>query len=112
MSTYYMDYVAIGRRIATKRRKLRLTQNFVEEQAGLSSKYLSNIEHGRSIPSIDVLMHVADVLHMTPNELLLGSTAEEEIGLDKALVDDILRLTPQKQVVARSLLNWLFEQEI
>ena len=68
----YMEYEEIGRRIAGKRKRLRMTQTEVEERAGLSRKYLSNIEHGRSVQSIDVLMQIADVLHMTPNELLLG----------------------------------------
>ena len=50
----YMDYTEIGRRIAQKRRKLLLTQAEVEAKADLSPRYLSNIERGRSIPSIDV----------------------------------------------------------
>ena len=49
----YMDYAEIGRRIAQKRRKLLLTQAEVEAKAELSPRYLSNIERGRSIPSIN-----------------------------------------------------------
>lgn len=52
-----------------------MTQAEVEDRANLSRRYLSNIERGRSIPSIDVLMQIADVLHCTPNELLLGAAA-------------------------------------
>lgn len=72
---YYMNYAEIGKRIAEKRKKLRMTQAEVEDKAGLSHKYLSNIEHGRSVPSIDVLMQIADVLHSAPNEFLLGAAS-------------------------------------
>lgn len=76
----YMNYAEIGRRIAQKRRKLLLTQAEVEAKAELSPRYLSNIERGRSIPSIDVLMQIADVLHMTPDEVLLGADTMSQGG--------------------------------
>ena len=112
----YMEYEEIGRRIAVKRRQLRMTQSEVEEKAGLGRKYLSNIEHGRSIPSIDVLMQIADVLHMTPNELLLGAVFmgndAPEAGQEEVLVENIRRLPREKQVMARNFLDWLKEQKL
>lgn len=111
---YYMDYARIGKRIAEKRRKLRMTQAEVEDRANLSHKYLSNIEHGRSVPSIDVLMQIADVLHSTPNEFLLGAAfteQPEESEMDNVLFADIKHLSKDKQTVARSFIGWLEEQE-
>lgn len=111
----YMEYEEIGRRIATKRRQLRMKQSEVEEMAGLSRKYLSNIEHGRSIPSIDVLMQIADVLHMTPNELLLGAAfgkSASEVEQRDVLIENICKLPPKKQEVARNFLDWLEEQKM
>lgn len=110
---YYMDYTKIGKRIAEKRKKLRMTQAEVEDRANLSHKYLSNIEHGRSIPSIDVLMQIADVLHSAPNEFLLGAAFTEEAEkseLDNVLIADIRRLPIEKQTVARDFIGWLGEQ--
>ena len=93
-----------------------MTQTEVEERAGLSRKYLSNIEHGRSVPSIDVLMQIADVLHMTPNELLLGAVSlgreTPEIEQEDVLMENIRRLPAQKQAVARNFLDWLEEQKM
>lgn len=103
----YMDYTEIGKRIAHVRRARRMTQVEVENEAGLSHKYLSNIEHGRSIPSIDVLIQIADVLHTTPNELLLGAGAEEEE--DDSVLANFRRLPSGKQKVAKEFLNWLNE---
>ena len=38
-----LDYKEIGRRIAQRRRDLKLKQITVSERAGISDKYLSNI---------------------------------------------------------------------
>ena len=51
-----IDYKEIGRRIARRRKELKLTQFEVEEQADLGQKYLSNIERSISIPSIEVII--------------------------------------------------------
>lgn len=67
-----IDYQEIGRRIARRRRFLGLRQAEVCEQCGINSNYLSNIEHAKSIPSIDVLLRICDALHTTPDALLLG----------------------------------------
>lgn len=113
---YYMNYEQVGKKIAGKRKQLRMTQAEVEKQAGLSPKYLSNIEHGRSIPSIDVLMQIADVLHMTPNELLLGAVSAEngdtEMEQETVLLENIRKLPSNKQAMARNFLDWLNEQNL
>ncbi len=108
---YYMEYKEIGRRIAERRKKLRMTQAEVEDRANLSRKYLSNIEHGRSVPSIDVLMQIADVLHSTPNEFLLGADLTGRSELAAALTSDIQRLPEDKQAIAKSFIGWLEEQQ-
>ena len=108
----YMDCTEIGRRIAQKRRKLLLTQAEVEAKAELSPRYLSNIERGRSIPSIDVLMQIADVLHMTPDEVLLGADGMQKGELSGQLEAKLKRLDKKQQEQALSFITWLGAQEI
>ena len=108
----YMNYAEIGRRIAQKRRKLLLTQAEVEAKAELSPRYLSNIERGRSIPSIDVLMQIADVLHMTPDEVLLGAYTMSQGGLDRKFAVGLKQLNREQQEQALSFITWLGSQEI
>lgn len=108
----YMNYAEIGRRIAQKRRKLLLTQAEVEAKAELSPRYLSNIERGRSIPSIDVLMQIADVLHMTPDEVLLGAYTMSQGGLDRKFAVWLKQLNREQQEQALSFITWLGAQEI
>ena len=54
----YVNYKELGRRIAARRRELGLKQSEVNEAAGLSDKYLSNIERATSVLSVDVLMRL------------------------------------------------------
>ena len=75
---YYVNYKEVGKRIAERRRELGLKQWQVNEMAGLSDKYLSNIERATSVLSIDVLMKLCVALKTTPDSLLLGTILNEE----------------------------------
>lgn len=108
----YIDYAEIGRRIAQKRKNLQLTQAEVEERANLCPKYLSNIEHGRSIPSIDVLMQIADSLHTISDQLLLGAGSLQNVGLSDTTIENIRRLPSNKLVLLTNFVDWLNEQKI
>ena len=107
----YMNYAEIGRRIAQKRRQLLLTQAEVEAKANLSPRYLSNIERGRSVPSVDVLMHIADVLNMTPDEVLWGAAKDSQEEREEKLTAGLKHLSPQQQEQALSFIGWLKMQE-
>lgn len=72
-----LDYEMIGKRIAQRRKQLRLTQGQTAERADISDRYLSNIERARSIPSTQVIMSLAAALETTPDEFLVGSARHE-----------------------------------
>ena len=62
----------IGRRIATLRAELGLTQEKLAWDAGLESKgYLSRIESGQRVPSLELLDRLARRLGVEPRDLLL-----------------------------------------
>lgn len=84
----HIDYKEIGIRIKARRKALGLTQQKAEELAGLSPKYMSNLELGRSIPSLETLMKLCRVLDCTPDNLLLGT--------DKTSLSDFSRLIEMK----------------
>ncbi|MBQ9482790.1 MAG: helix-turn-helix transcriptional regulator [Ruminiclostridium sp.] len=109
----YTDYKEFGKRIAKRRRQLGLSQTKVNEMAGLSDKYLSNIERAVSIPSIDVLMKICAVLKTTPDELLLGTEKSGNIGnVGRIAAMKTEALPREKQLLALSLLDLLNEQKI
>lgn len=105
-----IDYTKIGKRIAQCRKELHLKQSEVEERAKIGYKYLSNIERGISIPSIEVIMRLAKALDTTPDTFLVGAFREEND--DWKSVASILKNFNEEQLsIAKNFLLWLSEQK-
>lgn len=106
-----LDYSLIGKRIARRRKSLGLKQSEIEERADITSKYLSNIERGVSIPSTEVIMRLAIALDTTPDEFLVGTARFEDAEWKNAA--ELLRNMNEKQLaLAKSFLTWLLEQPL
>ncbi|MBE6688470.1 MAG: helix-turn-helix transcriptional regulator [Ruminococcaceae bacterium] len=102
----YVNYKEVGKRIAARRKELGLKQWQVNEMAELSDKYLLNIETARSIPSIDVLMRICEVLKTTPDRILIGAVNElEKTEITPAISQKIASLDKRKQVFCTDLLT-------
>ena len=106
-----LDYQEIGKRIARRRKKLKLKQAAVEEKADLGYKYLSSIETGKSIPSTEVIMRLAIALDTTPDEFLVGTARHgEETWRDVA--EALRTLSPEQLELTRSFIHWVFRQKL
>lgn len=104
----YLDYKLLGKRIAARRKELGLKQYQLNEKAGLSDKYISCIETGKSIPSIDVLMRICDALETTPDYLLLGTIADkEDDNFDKQITARIPTLDTKTKMFLLEYLDLL-----
>ena len=68
-----IDFNMLGKRIAQRRHELGLKQCVLAEKSGISNNYLSNIENGRSIPSLETFSDICIALSITPDYLLLGT---------------------------------------
>ncbi len=109
----YTDYKELGKRIAKRRKELKLKQSEVNSRAGLSDKYLSNIERGVSVPSIDVLMRLCAVLKITPDSLLIGTENMENMGnVGKIAAMKVNNMSRGQQMLALSMLDWIEQQKI
>ena len=106
-----LDYTEIGKRIARRRKELGLKQSEVEEKADLGYKYLSNIEHSISIPSVEVIMRLAVALDTTPDEFLIGTLSHD--NQEWKNISEMLRPMNAKQLsLAKSFLTWLSNQSL
>jgi len=109
----YVDYVEVGRRIAKRRRELGYKQWFVTEKANLSDKYLSNIERGKSVMSIDVLMRLCQALEITPDYLLTGALENKTANdFENIISEKIHSLNQAKLKLTLSFIDWVSEQEL
>ncbi|HIR85503.1 MAG TPA: helix-turn-helix transcriptional regulator [Candidatus Galloscillospira excrementavium] len=106
-----LDYTEIGRRVARRRKELRLTQSQVAEWADISDQYLSNIERAVSIPSTEVVMRLAIALDTTPDEFLVG-TARHEDEAWRSVAQRLRGLDEKQLSLADHFLDWLSEQKL
>ncbi|WP_024621583.1 helix-turn-helix domain-containing protein [Metaclostridioides mangenotii] len=60
----------VGRKIKEERMKKKIKQIELAKKVGISNTFLSDIEVGRSNPSIDTLRKIAEVLEVSYSELL------------------------------------------
>ena len=106
--------IRLGRRIVALRGRLELTQEQLAWPADLASKgYLSRIESGQRLPSLDVLERLARCLRVEPRDLLLfpdTSRLAEAMELTRlggelaaSRVIDLLGRAPQERPEVRGL---------
>ena len=62
----------LGIRLREQRRKRRLTLRELAARTGLSAGLLSKIENFRTLPSLPVLLNIAQAMHMDLSELFSG----------------------------------------
>ena len=71
----YRFLAEIGRRLADKRERLGLSQQYVADKAKLTPQQVSLYEHGLSDPPLSTIMRITRVLQMSPTSLLLIQSA-------------------------------------
>ncbi|MCI5903989.1 MAG: helix-turn-helix domain-containing protein [Oscillospiraceae bacterium] len=103
-----IDYREVGRRMAKRRKELGLKQYQVCEMIDVNYKYISNLETGRSAPSLEMLMDICTALKTTPNYLLLGT--EVNISND-TLADKISRLDSKSKLLLNDIIDTIKKYE-
>ena len=94
-----IDYAALGKRIASLRRK----KGFTQEQ-------LAHIENSRSIPSLETVMKLCAALEITPNELLLGTSQNMTDYLQTEVQQKLMLCTPSERRLVDRFIDLLLEE--
>ena len=95
--------------IAKRRKELGLKQYEVCELVDVNYKYLSNIETGRSAPSLELIMSLSRVLKTTPDYFLLGTVASELS--DNGIASMITPMTDEHKKLIRGMVELITEIE-
>lgn len=77
-----IQYYIIGSRIRQRRKELGLKQYELAEQLNISNNHMSSIETGKEKPSLETLLHTCEILHVTPDYLLLGNMHTNDVSQD------------------------------
>jgi len=73
-----------GARLSGRRQAKGLSQAELAEHVDLSANYISLLERGQKLPTIDALVRLAKAVDATPGELL-GDAAVQDEWLDELL---------------------------
>lgn len=68
-----IDYISIGQRIKTIRKRRGISQAALAERIDLSATYISYIESGVKSLSLDTFVMIANALNVTADELLVDN---------------------------------------
>lgn len=92
-----LDYNAIGRRIRAVRRRVPMTQETLAGKIDVSTSHISNVERGSVVPSLEVIVKIANALSVTADDLLC---------------DEVIRCRPQFEQDIQRLLDECDDYEI
>ncbi len=84
----------IGTTIRGYRLQKGLSQGDVEKRTGLLRCYLSRVENGHTVPSLDTLAKIAQALELPLSQFFVEDTLGKELNTQK-LTDDELRFLTQ-----------------
>ena len=65
-----LDYAAVGKRIRNARKKLGFSQEVLGKMVGLSTSHVCHVEGGRTKPSLQSIVQIADALHVSVDRIL------------------------------------------
>ena len=69
------DLHAIGNKLLAVRKRMGMTQAEVAESAGLSDRTYADIERGVVNMRTETILRICNVLHITPDEILVGENS-------------------------------------
>ena len=91
---YKLDYRRIARRVRQARKLARLTQAQLAERIGISTNAVAKLENNMMTASLQTLMHIANVLEVDINYLLVEDYEDQlEDSMDLFLNSQIRGMT-------------------
>lgn len=102
-----MDYKDLGARVRAARRQQSLTQEELAEKMGISASFLGHIERGTRVASLETLVSVCNVLHVTPEYLLSASLHSFDASMPDGLSEgDRAKLSEFLRLAQDTVRNW------
>lgn len=86
-----LNYAAVGARIRSRRKALKLTQERLSEMADISTSFLGHIERGTRKASVETLVGIADALD-TDIGALIPQRSHGANDFYRRLLDEIVTL--------------------
>ncbi len=98
------DFVTIGNRLLSIRKRMGLTQAEVAGKAGLADRTYADIERGTVNMRIETILRICDALHITPDEILTENDIPVS-ALENELMERLNTCNPKDKETALQLLS-------
>ena len=100
-----MDKQSLGSRIREARQKIGLSQHRLAEDAGIGDMYLSEIERGLKMPSMNIFIKIISTLNVSADYILRDELPSGAKYLSDELTEKLRNLTPQQKRTAMDILD-------
>jgi transcriptional regulator with XRE-family HTH domain len=88
----------LGRRISASREKAHLTQQELGDEIGKGGKFLSDIERGVKLPSVDTIFALAKALKVSPSVFFTFEREETDSAALRQAIAALLVKSDSKQL--------------
>lgn len=100
-----MDYQLLGKNVRKYRVRLGINQEELAEEVGCSNSHIGQIENNRGIPSLEMIVNIANALHTTVDQLVLDSLECPEIVYLRDMEKRIQELPMSVRMLACEMLQ-------
>lgn len=95
-----------GKRIKNYREKEKLTQEYMAKELDIATNHYGRIERGENSCTLYNLIHICNILKITPNDLL----GELIITSEDALTSDINKLSIEDKTIISKFIQFLISK--
>lgn len=100
-----MERAALGNRIRESRIKKGYTQQDLADRADIGVVYISEIERGIKMPSLNIFIKIVDALHVSADYILRDEISSGKEYVCMEITEKLLTLTPSQRKTATDILN-------
>ena len=104
---YRIDYIEIGKRIRTERRKQELTQEKLSELADISESFLGHVERGGRVLSVETLAKLANALGISVEYIIAGEHSYRPDTLPEEVHNALGQMTSGQRRVFMGIMQTL-----
>lgn len=94
----------MGQRIMNRRKALRMTQDELSEQLGVSTQMISNLELGKKAIRPENLAKVCNVLDLSADFVLTGSSTKTAVDV---VAEKLIQLTPEELKLISDMIDYM-----
>lgn len=100
-----MDKATLGQKLREARLKKGFTQQALAEEAGIGIMYLSEIERGLKMPSLNSFIQLIEALDISADYVLRDELTSGKEYIYDELTEKLKNLTPKQRKTATDILD-------